>query len=72
MSNQPTGRVEGPGRCSLVGIAGILGVVCACLMMGCMHMETQRTTLEHKPQVIAPEDSQGSRLVVVPEYRSGR
>jgi len=72
MSNHATGKAKGLGRRTVVGIAGVLVMGCVCPVTGCMHMETQRTTLEHKPQVITPEDSRSARVVVVPEDRSGR
>lgn len=64
--------VTGFGGRVQIGTRWALALGCACLTAGCMHMETQRSTLEHKPQVITPEDSQQTRLVAVPEDRSAR
>lgn len=55
-------RTRGYGTLKVVAVLG------ACVGLGgCMKMRTQQATLEHKPSVIAPEDTGGtSTIVTVP------
>jgi len=44
-----------PAAGTFVGVIGLVFAFAAA--GGCMRMQTQQTTLEHKPKVIAPEQS---------------
>lgn len=37
------------------------------LLAGCMRMQTQQQTLEHRPQVVRPDADSGDHVAEVPE-----